>query len=100
MSRSRSGTVEPLDNTDDVTANGSDIESESDSLGNSPSQQDGKDYIHEPKKPKRTRTAFSNMQLDQLEYVFENVSQYPDVFVREELSKRLAIKEDRIQARI
>ncbi len=39
------------------------------------------------------------MQLDQLEYVFENVSQYPDVFVREELSKRLAIKEDRIQAR-
>ncbi len=39
------------------------------------------------------------MQLDQLEYVFENVSQYPDVFVREELSKRLGIKEDRIQVR-
>ncbi len=77
---------------------GSGVDSESDSTEHSPSQQD-KDYIHEPKKPKRTRTAFSNMQLDQLEYVFENVSQYPDVFVREELSKRLGIKEDRIQVR-
>ena len=42
------------------------------------------------------RTAYSNFQLDQLEITFTQ-TQYPDVFVREELSNRLGIKEDRIQ---
>ena len=51
--------------------------------------------IDEPRKPKRTRTAYSNYQLDQLELVFTQ-TQYPDVF-GEELATRLAIKEDRIQ---
>jgi hypothetical protein len=50
----------------------------------------------EPKKPKRTRTAFSNLQLDQLELAFSR-SHYPDVFTREDLSNNLNIKEDRIQ---
>lgn len=50
----------------------------------------------EPKKPKRTRTAYSNYQLDQLELIFSQ-TQYPDVFLREELANRLGIKEDRIQ---
>lgn len=77
---------------------GGDVESETDSQDNSPSQQD-KECAHEPKKPKITRTAYSNLQLDQLEYVFENVSQYPDVFLREELSKCFGIKEDRIMVR-
>lgn len=52
--------------------------------------------IDEPKKPKRTRTAFSNLQLDQLELAFSR-SHYPDVFTREDLSNKLSIKEDRIQ---
>ena len=50
----------------------------------------------EPKKPKRTRTAFSTQQLDQLELLF-TTTHYPDVFTREETAKRLNIKEDRIQ---
>ena len=52
--------------------------------------------IEEPKKPKRTRTAYSNYQLDQLELVFAQ-TQYPDVFLREEMASRLGIREDRIQ---
>lgn len=55
--------------------------------------------IDEPKKPKRTRTAFSNLQLDQLELAFSR-SHYPDVFTREDLSNKLSIKEDRIQVNI
>ena len=52
--------------------------------------------VEEPKKPKRTRTAYSNYQLDQLELVFAQ-TQYPDVFLREEMASRLGIREDRIQ---
>ena len=52
--------------------------------------------VEEQKKPKRTRTAYSNYQLDQLELVFTQ-TQYPDVFIREEMASRLGIKEDRIQ---
>lgn len=52
----------------------------------------------EPKKPKRTRTAYSNSQLDQLELIFAT-THYPDVFTREDLSRRLGIREDRIQVR-
>ena len=56
----------------------------------------GNTSIDEPKKPKRTRTAYSNYQLDQLELVFTQ-TQYPDIFLREDLSSRLGIREDRIQ---
>jgi hypothetical protein len=58
----------------------------------------GSNATDEPKKPKRTRTAYSNYQLDQLELIFSQ-TQYPDVFLREELANRLGIKEDRIQVR-
>ena len=71
-------------------------ESSDESDGNS-TQEDEKDL--EPRKPKRTRTAYSNYQLDQLELVF-TTTQYPDAFAREELSRRLCIKEDRIQVSI
>ena len=54
------------------------------------------DNDSEPKKAKRTRTAFTNYQLDQLELMFAK-TQYPDSFLREELSKLIHIKEDRIQ---
>ena len=50
----------------------------------------------EPKKPKRTRTAFTTQQLDQLEIYF-SMSPYPDAFTRDDISRRLNIKEDRIQ---
>jgi hypothetical protein len=66
--------------------------SEDDSDTNSATDKDS-----EPKKPKRTRTAYSNSQLDQLELIF-STTHYPDVFTREDLSRRLGIKEDRIQA--
>lgn len=75
-----------------------DGESDGDSSFHSQSSNTEREYIDEPKKPKRTRTAFSNYQLDQLELVFSQ-TQYPDVFVREDLSTRLGIKEDRIQVR-
>ena len=95
-SRSRSVTAEPAElgehNSD------RDTESDGDSSFHSHSSNPDKDYIDEPRKPKRTRTAFSNYQLDQLELVFSQ-TQYPDVFVREDLSTRLGIKEDRIQVR-
>lgn len=51
------------------------------------------------KKPKRTRTAFTSTQLDQLEIYFSD-SIYPDAFVRDDISKQLHIKEDRIQVYI
>lgn len=57
------------------------------------------DKDSEPKKPKRTRTAYSNSQLDQLELIFAT-THYPDVFTREDLSRRLGIREDRIQVLI
>jgi len=57
--------------------------------------EDGED-IEERPKVKRTRTAYSNYQLDQLELVFSQ-THYPDVFLREELSARLGISESRLQ---
>lgn len=57
--------------------------------------EDGEDTEERPK-VKRTRTAYSNYQLDQLELVFSQ-THYPDVFLREELSARLGISESRLQ---
>ena len=95
-SRSRSGTEEPGDELEGDNFSGE--ESDGESSLNSHSSHGGGAYIEEPKKPKRTRTAYSNNQLDQLELVFSQ-TQYPDVFLREELAKTLGIKEDRIQVR-
>ena len=94
-SRSRSGTEEPGDELDTDNLSGDDTDGESSVLSHS--SHGGNAYIDEPKKPKRTRTAYSNNQLDQLELVFSTQTQYPDVFLREELAKTLGIKEDRIQ---
>lgn len=68
-------------------------EDDQESYHSSPTNNDGE---NEPKKPKRTRTAFTTHQLDQLEICFSN-SSYPDAFTRDEIAKHLSIKEDRIQ---
>lgn len=77
---------------------GDDDDDDSDAGSSSRSQSSNGDMegLEEPKKPKRTRTAYSNSQLDQLELAFSR-SHYPDVFTREDLSNKLNIKEDRIQ---
>ena len=76
----------------------SDAEEEDDKEDSDSEESDNQSNENEndPKKPKRTRTAYSNYQLDQLELVF-TTTHYPDVFTREELSRRLGIREDRIQ---
>lgn len=71
-------------------------EESDDGSSTTPSSHGEAESVDEPKKPKRTRTAFSNLQLDQLELAFSR-SHYPDVFTREDLSNKLSIKEDRIQ---
>lgn len=93
---SRSGTEESGDEPEGENFSGDDTDGESSIQSHS--SHGGSTYIEEPKKPKRTRTAYSNHQLDQLELVFAQ-TQYPDVFLREELAKSLGIKEDRIQVR-
>ena len=47
-------------------------------------------------RPKRSRTAYSAYQLDQLEWVFSQ-THYPDVLIRQELSTRLGIAETKLQ---
>ena len=47
-------------------------------------------------RPKRSRTAYSSYQLDQLEWVFSQ-THYPDVLIRQELSTRLGIAETKLQ---
>uniref|UniRef100_A0A914N4P8 Homeobox domain-containing protein n=1 Tax=Meloidogyne incognita TaxID=6306 RepID=A0A914N4P8_MELIC len=49
-------------------------------------------------KRRRTRTNFSNWQLNELENAFES-GHYPDVFMREALALRLDLLESRVQVR-
>ena len=85
----------------DESYNDGDDERGEDDYGASDDESDtnsGTEKDAEPKKPKRTRTAYSNSQLDQLELIFAT-THYPDVFTREDLSRRLGIREDRIQVK-
>ena len=52
--------------------------------------------IEDKKRQRRRRTAFTDEQLDRLEEAFEN-EKFPGIQIREELSRELNIKEDRIQ---
>ncbi len=82
-------------NDNNVIMNRPNCEEDEDSDSRSIIESDTSDH----KKPKRTRTAFTSTQLDQLEIYFSD-SIYPDAFVRDDISKQLHIKEDRIQVYI
>ena len=53
-------------------------------------------YLVCQRRKRRQRTQFSKYQLSELEALFQ-VTRYPDIYVREELSNRISIPESRIQ---
>uniref|UniRef100_T1JH17 Homeobox domain-containing protein n=1 Tax=Strigamia maritima TaxID=126957 RepID=T1JH17_STRMM len=51
---------------------------------------------HPPKKQRRERTSFTQLQITMLEQTF-NMTKYPDVEMREDLARRININESRVQ---
>ena len=49
-------------------------------------------------KVKKSRTTFSQYQLEELELMFQQLH-YPDMFVRQKLAMRIRLPESRIQVR-